>query len=442
LRRLFKRIKENYLSFIHSIGFLPGFITILLFAFSIFMLVLEVENYTEVIEERIPQIIIESQQTARTLLNTLTTGVISLTVFSFTMVMMLMNQAATTYSPRVISGLVSEKSHQIVLGYYLGTIAYLLVILVNIESGYYKFKVPGTSIFIGLFLGFGCLILFVYFITSISRSIQITIILEKLYKKTLKKIKEEKKHGIYLDEAELPGVSVWHEINSVESGYFYHLDRNEINGILKDKNLVVKVLTPIGAYSITGTPIFSTNRKIDDDEIKEKLLQNFIFNKDEVIESNFFFGFKQILEIAIKGLSPSTNDPATAITAIDYLSDLYSQLINYKSTKVYKDDNDIVRVIFERVSFEELFMFSLAALRRYGKDDLIIVLQLLSMCNKLLIVDVENKRTHFLCTQIDAIIKDAKENLSNPLDFQQVNKMILLINKRIENPELHFDILF
>ncbi|NIU61616.1 MAG: DUF2254 domain-containing protein, partial [Pseudomonas stutzeri] len=59
---------------------------------------------------------------ARLILGTLVGGIISLMVFSFSMVMVVLNSAASSLSPRVIPALISSRSHQVVLGVYLGTI--------------------------------------------------------------------------------------------------------------------------------------------------------------------------------------------------------------------------------------------------------------------------------------------------------------------------------
>ncbi|MFP3759150.1 DUF2254 family protein, partial [Cupriavidus sp. SIMBA_020] len=75
-----------------------------------------------------------SAENARTILSTLAGSIISLTVFSFSMVMVVLNSASASLSPRVVPGLITRKSHQMVLGFYLGSIIYSIIMLININK--------------------------------------------------------------------------------------------------------------------------------------------------------------------------------------------------------------------------------------------------------------------------------------------------------------------
>lgn len=122
--------------------------------------------------------IIDSGDTARTILSYLTGGLISLMVFSFSMVMVLLNQASSNYSPRVLPGLISNKNHQYVLGIYLGTIIYNVFITISIKSsGQNSTKLPSFSILMTVLLTILCLGAFIYFIHSISQAIQVSNIM-------------------------------------------------------------------------------------------------------------------------------------------------------------------------------------------------------------------------------------------------------------------------
>ena len=93
------------------------------------MIYLEQKDISAHIMEIAPALVIDDTDTAKTILSTLIGGLISLTVFSFSMVMVLLNQASSNFSPRVLPGIVSDQKHQIVLGLYIGTILYNIFIL-------------------------------------------------------------------------------------------------------------------------------------------------------------------------------------------------------------------------------------------------------------------------------------------------------------------------
>ena len=115
--RYFKNIKN-------SIAFYPSMIAMLMIAFAILAIYLEDALITKKILNKLPILIIHDPDTGRAILNTMIGGIISLMVFSFSMVMLLLNQASSNFSPRVLPSLIANKRHQFVLGVFIGTIVY------------------------------------------------------------------------------------------------------------------------------------------------------------------------------------------------------------------------------------------------------------------------------------------------------------------------------
>src|SRR5690606_4683034 len=98
-------------------------------------------------------------------------------------------QASSNFSPRVLPGLISNRNHQFVLGIYLATILYNTFTLVGINPQENdKYQLPGFSVLIGIILTVICLGAFLYFIHSISQSIQVNNILDSIYKKAKKRL--------------------------------------------------------------------------------------------------------------------------------------------------------------------------------------------------------------------------------------------------------------
>jgi len=173
LTNLRSRVQSIYLSIISSIAFYPALLSIFFFLLSLVMLSLETSEITNFLIDRANFLVISDADTARSILGTLIGGILSLMVFSFSMVMILLNQASSNFSPRLLPGLISDKSNQLVLGIYLGTIIYNIIVLISIVSDSDKYTINGLSILIGIVLGVVCLVMFVYFIHSISIGIQI-----------------------------------------------------------------------------------------------------------------------------------------------------------------------------------------------------------------------------------------------------------------------------
>ena len=112
----------------NKIAFYPTLFAIAGFLLSFLMIILENRGISKYLVEEMPGLVVNSGDTALTILSACITGLISMMVFSFSMVMVLLNQASNNYSPRLLPGLISDKNHQIILGIYLATILYCIFI--------------------------------------------------------------------------------------------------------------------------------------------------------------------------------------------------------------------------------------------------------------------------------------------------------------------------
>ena len=426
------RIKFVYQYIITSMGFYTTLVAFSFFGLAFLMLYLERHGLSERLLETMPFFIITNGESARLILSSITTGVISLTVFSFTMVMLVLNQASANFSPRVIPGLISYKSNQGVLGLYLGTLIYTLVVMVNIRSDAYSESLPGFSIFLAMCFTIICLAFFVYFIHSISQTIQIESILEDIYNTTRQKlcndIEEDKGSGmphVFSDKQK------WYYLKSPQTGYLQTIDRKAVMKLCTAHDVVLDFEQPLGSFVITGIPFVRVNKLLpESDKFASELLQYTNFYREERPEVNYLFGFKHITESAAKALSPGINDPGTAIKAIDYLTDLFSLRMELTDEKVLYDEEGAGRIRFAHETFENVYALCLSPLRTYGKGSVIIQLKLLYLLQCLLYkVPQYPQFKPVLFEQAVLLVHDAEQEIHNPGDRQKINRMLQKLNK-------------
>ena len=101
-----------------KIAFYPSIIALFGILLAYFMLFLEEKGITKYLLEYIPDVVVNNTETSRSLLTTFIGGLISIMVFSFSMVMILLNQASSNFSPRLLPELISNRRHQLILGFY------------------------------------------------------------------------------------------------------------------------------------------------------------------------------------------------------------------------------------------------------------------------------------------------------------------------------------
>lgn len=384
---------KAYRQVINSIAFLPTIIGTGFLIFAILMTGLEYSDWTKDVEEHLKPLLVRDPANGRTILGTVTASVISLMVFSFSMVMVVLNRATATLSPRVLPGLISRKFHQVVLGFYLGTIIFSLILLINTgdtQNGQYM---PSLGILLSVIFCISCLSLFVYFIHSISRNIEVDSIMDNIYEETRAYLQKEGQ-GF---PPKRPDAHHWCPIGSPVSGYLKHISCKQLTAFASANDLTLEMLVPVGDFIIAGFPIAHADKPLNEEQ-KNKLYSHLIFYSEERVSDHYLFGFKQISEIAIKALSPGINDPGTAVKAVNLLSDLFIRLSRISPDQHYTDQDGMTRLIVKGHDFQEIVFRSLMPILHYGKED-ILVLKSLSKAAHWIQSQISERPDHSACLQ-------------------------------------------
>ena len=431
------RLRSKYYRIRNSIGFYPAVIATGYFILANAVVVLDYSGVGSAIEKVLPWLKHTYVSSYNAILTTLSTGIISLTVLSFSMVMVVLSNTATSFSPKLLLGLVSEKSHQYVLGNYVGTIIYCLILMLA-TSGDKSAILSGVGVIIAALLGIWCIVLFFYFIHNISVSIQINNITQQIYhdtKSELNKQRGDQKENMLRWQAREQGIIPRYQYKSKTSGFFQTISASHLAKLAGSHDLVVRIKHPIGDFVVEGAPLFLCNKPADelDETVLEKIYGSFIFFTGEKIDVNYRYGFTQLMEIAIKALSPGINDPGTACICIDYLTHLLVLRHELQDRTVYYDDANRPRVIIPSFSFEALFNICISPIRRYGKGDLAIARQLLKCFETIALFDKDEGQYRQLLNEHTAIVI---ENVTNTPHTQND---LTMVNAILDNMKQQLD---
>jgi len=433
MKQLFVRLLSFFNTIQGKIAFYPALLAFAGLNLAFVMQIVEEYGVSNDLMEVLPRLILENGDTALTIMSTCVGGLISMMVFSFSMVMLLLSQASSNYSPRLLPGLISDKRHQIILGFYMATIIYTIFTLFSIEPSDEEYSLPGISILLSIFLTILCLASFIYFIHNISQSIQITNILDKIYTDSKERlmgiIKVEEKRDRSLI-ADFPDTKDWHKYTVKTSGYFQNISIENMLNICKEKEIKIYITRPKGFFILQHDAFIKTDKAIEQKTL-DAILSNINFARGELISDNYILAFKQITEIAVKAMSPGINDPGTCINAIDYLTELFAlRMLKRDSGIIVNKKEAQLRIAI--VSFEELLYNCMASLRTYCKNDPIIAQKLIGMLlylrkqnafNDSYIKCVEKEILLLKQSALDAfdtdLDKEVLENLSNYSKFEK-----------------------
>ncbi len=389
MSRLYKWLRKHYDKTINSIAFFPAIIAIGFVLLSILMLEIDFSPQGKHLKSQLSWLSLRDASTARSILTTVAGGIISLTVFSFSMVMILLNQAASQMSNRMLDSMIGNRFQQIILGFYIGTIVYSLFLLSTIRditSGVY---VPALSIYLLLLLTVVDIFLFIYFLHYVTQSVKFETIINRIHKKTLNTLR----HQCSPENARVftPDKKMAQTIYIPKSDYYQGFDRQSLLRFTEKHDVLVQMLNSPGSYLLEGSPLLVVlgEKKLHKENIDELLLAIDLYS-GQPIDKNSYYGYHQLAEVAIKALSPGINDPETAVLSIHSLADLFRYRLNNYLPLTLADENKIIRIGVKELSFAELFVECFHPIWSYGKEDKYIQEALLSMTGQLLHCDVNN----------------------------------------------------
>jgi len=184
--KLVQWIVRQFHKTVHSIAFFPAFMALLFLGLSFLMVYIDFSETGKQLKAQMEWLRLKDASTARSVISVIAAGILSLTVFSFTMVMVVLNQAASQMSNRILDKLIGNRFQQVVLGFYIGTIVYSLFLLSairDIDSGIY---VPSLSTYLLIAFAIVDIFLFIYFLHYITQSVKYLVIINRIQQQTEK----------------------------------------------------------------------------------------------------------------------------------------------------------------------------------------------------------------------------------------------------------------
>ncbi|SDF66841.1 Uncharacterized membrane protein [Onishia taeanensis] len=427
---------NRVLSFRQSIAFLPTLLAMLYLVLGLLAVL--------PLGERLPLpgllagIRFADIETPRTLLSTLIAAMISLTVFSFSMVMSVLTQAGGNFSHKLVFGLITERHHQRVLGHYLGTILFILMLLMVPVSG----DVPSTwrslSTYLGVAMVTHCLALFVYFIHNASQSVQINAVNSGLHQATRKSLAKletrQQRPGWCHRPSSQPLQAHWPRIKARRSGYIQNADIEALARLAIEADVVVHLNFSFGDYTVEGFPLFTIEAaEAPGERFEASALGLLVYVEGEVAEDLYVNGMTQLMEVAVKALSPGINDPGTARLCLHQLTELLCRRLQFHPCNTFTDQQGKRRVVWKTERFDSLLYRLVNPILHYGKDDVSIGLALLKSL-KTLSLFAEDAELTTIQRHAERVIATLAERDTHILDRQFIGERLASGEHRLSLP--------
>ncbi|WP_415844510.1 DUF2254 domain-containing protein [Stutzerimonas zhaodongensis] len=415
--RLVKRVSE-------SIAFYPALITSLYAMLAAGMLAFEATSLAASIRGYLPSGLTDTD-TGREILGTLITSIVSLTVFSFSMVMVVLNGAAARLTPRVLPGLISDTRNRVILGIYLGSTLYYLLLISTINKSHPN-DLPSTGLLLALLMGIFSLAMFVVFIRSVSQSIQVDWVLSQLYSGACATLDKRKKR--LASAGAMPDDQDWWCLPAAKPGYLRAVNERRLGELLSTRSLKAVVQVEPGFFLVVGHPLIRFSQPLSEDD-QARASDCFDFHNNEFASANVSYGMRQISEIAVKAISPAINDPGTAMRAINLISVLLQRLGGVPPFDVGCFDQGQPRLYYPQLAMQRMLEMVIAPIRVYASQDPLVMITLLQCMKNALLDSPSEEQIAAIHEEIRALRDQADAHVENWRDRQAVNDALLRLLK-------------
>ncbi len=421
MKSILRQLKQRIKAVPRKIWFLPLLMALGFLLLSFAIIALRYSAFIQELDEKLAFLALASVDTARSIISTLTGGLISLVVFSFSMVMVVLNQASAQFSPRLLPGLISQREHQFILGFYLGAIIYNLTVLARIGPSNLEQSVPIVSVLLAIVFGVVGLILFISFITTISNSVRIDTILNDLHVSTQKKLKGDGANEALTNQDPPEDFQDWRPLISKGSGYLLQIELMDLLALCEANELQVNILPYMGRFVIRGQEVLRVSKTVDED-LAEDLLSCLLIEVQEDLQSDRLYGLKQVVEIAVKAMSPGINDPATAISAIDFLTSLLDTFLHHRPKNCVVDGNGDALVWLTARPLGEVLFSLYSPLRTYCAGDVVVTRKIIYSLRQLQAIKVLSFSERLLFRQeVQKIKRDFLKRSLNETDQKLIS---------------------
>lgn len=353
-----------------------------------------------------------------------TTGIVfSLTVLSLQI-------ASSQFSVRLLRTFLRDVPNQVVLAIFVCTFAYstggLLTVGERASGGEFVPKLAVTGSLALAFVSIGAL---VYYLHHLVHSIQIDSIMEGAQSRTLALVDElfpelDTAEAAETVPPERPVTAV--ALLAPKSGYVQTVDVDDLADLAVETAHSMQFVVFVGDYVTAGAILGWCWRRSQagqstDPIVLQRILRHVHIGFERTLQQDVRFGLRQMVDIALRALSPAINDPYTGVQVVHHVSAVEAVLAARAiEDDVRRDDAGNVLVWLPYPGFATYLHVGCSQIRRYGIHEPLVLAALLQMLSAVAQNCVDPSRRAAVKTQIDLLVRMAERELPEEADRAMV----------------------
>jgi uncharacterized membrane protein len=320
-----------------------------------------------------------SADAAREILTAIAAAVITVVGVVFSIILVTLTLASTQFGPRMLRNFIRDRATQLTLGTFVATFVYAVLVLVSVGQGPHGDFVPHIGVTMTLGLMVADLAVLIYFIHHTATSIQLPQVIASIASDLSGAIEVQGGDGAAAGTGTGgqpgPGPSPTELVSLLEtrggvvrasaSGYLQFIRHRILVDLAAEADAVICLDHRPGHFIVQGQPYAKVWPAEAVNRVSDALARAHLTGPYRTLTQDVSFGIDQLVEIAIRALSPAVNDTFTALTCIDWLGENLCKIINrWRPARVHRDEQGFVRVIAAQPTYERLVQRAFEKIRQ------------------------------------------------------------------------------
>ena len=355
-----------------------------------------------------------SADAARQILTAIAAAVITVVGVVFSIILVTLTLASTQFGPRMLRNFIRDRGTQLTLGTFVATFVYAVLVLVSIGPGPHGDFVPHIGVTTTLGLLVADLAILIYFIHHTAVSIQLPHVIAGIARDLAGAIEAQggghhprgggPERGPDTTEVVALLESGGEAVRAPASGYVQFIRLESLVTLAADAGAVISLSYRPGHFIVRGHPVATVWPPTAVAQVSEVLGRSHITGPYRTLAQDVSFGIDQLVEIAIRALSPAVNDTFTALTCIDWLGDCLCKVLrHWHPARVHRDSQGYVRVIAAQPGYERLVQRAFEKIRQAGQGMPAVIIRQLEALAKMMMETSDASQRRLLLEQAEMI---------------------------------------
>jgi uncharacterized membrane protein len=375
------------------------------------------------------------------MLSTIAGSMMTVVGITFSMTLMTLMLASSQYTSRILRNFMRDTVTQVVLGMFAGIFTYCLIVLRTIRSGDEGDFVPSLAVFVGILLAISGIVSLILFIHHIASLIQASSIISSVAEETMVTIDflfpEIPRQGPIDDDGHhallrMPELN-WHAVTAQRNGYIQGVDYAALMRLAREHETIVRMEHSIGAYVVHGAALASLALdRPPEKELIATLQAAYSISRHRSLQRDTAFGIRQIVDMALRALSPGINDTTTAVMCVDYLTAILGRLAPRNIPASHRYEEGELRVIAIRQTFASLVAEAFDQIRGSAIGNVAIMLRMLGALQTIGSLTASPSRRRTLLEQVEWIAELAERTIESPHDRARFKSRFVSVRQALE----------